>query len=83
MTGLCARRGISRETFYQLQRRRDAGEERWYEALSQAPQTRPHAVAPKVVDRIVALRQKFVHFGPRTSVAECARACRAGSLDDR
>ena len=65
VTELCARRGISRETFYQLQRRRDAGEERWYEERSRAPQTRPHAVAPKVVDRIVALRQKFVHFGPK------------------
>ena len=65
VTELCARRGISRETFYQLQRRRDAGEERWYEERSRAPQSRPHAVAPNVVDRIVALRQKFVHFGPK------------------
>ena len=34
---LVARYGVSRETFYVWKRRRESGEERWFEAISRAP----------------------------------------------
>jgi transposase InsO family protein len=62
---LCRRYGISRETFYVWQRRREGGEERWFEALSHAPAVCPHATAAAVAERIVAVRRRFPHFGPK------------------
>lgn len=62
---LCRRRGVSRQTFYDLKRRRDAGDEFWFEERSRAPLSCPHATSSEVIARIVALREKFVHFGPK------------------
>lgn len=65
VTDLCARHGVCRQTFYDLKVRRDAGDERWFEERSRAPLSRPHTTSPEVIARIVALREKFVHFGPK------------------
>lgn len=62
---LCARYGISRDTFYLWKRRRDAGEERWFEALSRAPGHCPHAVPAATIAAIVAVRARFPRFGPK------------------
>ena len=62
---LCERYDISRETFYVWKRRRDAGDERWFEELSRVPCSCPHALAPGTVAAIVALRARFPRFGPK------------------
>lgn len=65
VTELSARYGVSRATFYELKRRRDSGDERWFEERSRAPLSIPHATAPEVIAKIIALRSKFIHFGPK------------------
>jgi transposase InsO family protein len=65
VTELCARHGISRETFYVWKRRRESGEPRWFEERSHAVASCPHATAGRVADRIIATRQRFPHFGPK------------------
>ena len=62
---LCARYGISRETFYVWKRRRDGGAERWFEEVSRTPLATPHATAADVVGAIVAMRSRFPRFGPK------------------
>lgn len=62
---LVARHGVSRETFYVWQRRRESGEPRWFEERSRAPSNRPHATTAENADAILAARQRFPHFGPR------------------
>ena len=62
---LCRRYGISRETFYVWQRRRESGAERWFEDLSHAVVTCPHVTADRLAETIVATRQRFPHFGPK------------------
>lgn len=62
---LCERYGISRETFYVWKRRRDAGDPCWYEERSRAPGVCPHAVDGDRVAAIVAMRERFVRFGPK------------------
>lgn len=65
VSDLCRRYGISRETFYVWRRRRESGEERWFEARSHAVANCPHATASELVDRMIAIRRRFVHFGPK------------------
>jgi transposase InsO family protein len=62
---LAARYGVSRETFYFWKRRRDSGCERWFEELSRAPQSCPHATVAEEIAAIVAMRERFVRFGPK------------------
>ena len=62
---LCERYGISRETFYFWKRRREGGQERWFEDESHATASCPHATDAALQERIVALRRKFPHFGPK------------------
>jgi transposase InsO family protein len=62
---LAASYGVSRETVYQWKRRRDAGDERWFEERSRAPFHCPHATGPDLIDAIVALRKRFPRFGPK------------------
>src|SRR6185503_8396987 len=46
---LVARYGVSRETFYVWKRRRERGEERWFEARSRAPGRCPHATGKRQI----------------------------------
>lgn len=63
---LCRRRyGISRETFYVWKRRRESGEECWFEELSRAPGCCPHATSAATAEAIIAVRRRFPRFGPK------------------
>ena len=62
---LTARHGVSRETFYVWLRRRQSGEERWFEERSRAPSSRPHTTCDADGEAILAARRHFPHFGPR------------------
>jgi transposase InsO family protein len=65
VSDLCRRHGISRETFYVWKRRREGGEARWFEELSHAPASCPHATSGRVADRVIAVRRRFPYFGPK------------------
>jgi len=65
VTELCARHGISRETFYVWKRRRESGEAQWFEEKSHAVLNCPHATAARLTKRIIATRRRFPHFGPK------------------
>jgi transposase InsO family protein len=65
VTELCARHGISRETFYVWKRRRESGEPHWFEERSHAAASCPHATDGELVNRIIATRRRFPHFGPK------------------
>lgn len=65
VSDLAASHGVSRETVYQWKRRRESGDERWFEEKSRAPLHCPHATAPAVIEAIVALRHRFERFGPK------------------
>ena len=62
---LCNRHGISRETFYVWKRRREGGDADWFEARSHAAAICPHATDGRMADRLIAVRRKFPHFGPK------------------
>lgn len=69
---LCAHYGISRTTFYEWKRRREAGGARWFEERSRAPGTCPHATPAEVIEAIVAVRRRFPRFGPKKIRARLA-----------
>jgi transposase InsO family protein len=62
---LCRRHGISRETFYVWQRRWASGETLWFEDRSHAVACCPHATDGWIADRVIAVRRRFPHFGPK------------------
>ena len=62
---LCERYGVSRQTFYEWKERRASGEAKWYEERSHAALCCPHATPEAVRREIVAVRQRFPHFGPK------------------
>jgi transposase InsO family protein len=72
---LCARYGISRETFYCWKRRRDGGDARWFEEQSRAPGHCPHATPPAMIAAVTAMRQRFPRFGPKKIRAKLALDC--------
>jgi transposase-like protein len=65
VSDLCRRYGISRETFYVWKRRRGSGEERWFEEHSHATAICPHRTSDELAERVIAIRQRFPHFGPK------------------
>lgn len=65
VTELCARYGISRETFYVWKRRWEAGETAWWEGRSRAPLRCPHATDPAIVKRLAELRERKPLYGPK------------------
>jgi transposase InsO family protein len=69
---VCARYGVSRESFYVWKRRRASGDERWYEGQSRAPLDCPHATPAAQVDAIVAMRRRHPRFGPKKIRARLA-----------
>ena len=60
---LSERYNVSRETFYVWKRRRETGDERWFEERSRAPGHCPHATPAAQVEQIVAMRHRFPRFG--------------------
>jgi transposase InsO family protein len=74
VTQLCARYGIDRSTFYLWLSRRSGGDPRWFEDRSHAPRSCPHRTAVEVAARVVAVRERFPHFGPKKIRAWLARA---------
>ena len=62
---LAGRHGVSRETFYVWQRRRESGDQRWFEERSRAPSSRPHTTSVEDAGSIIAARRQFPHFGPK------------------
>lgn len=62
---LCRRHGISRETFYVWKERRESGDPDWFRERSHAAENCPHATPDRLIERIVATRSKFPHFGPK------------------
>ena len=65
VTELCARHGVSRETFYVWKRRRENGEPHWFEERSHATKSCPHATGGPLAQDIIAIRRRFPHFGPK------------------
>lgn len=70
---LADRFGVSRETFYVWRGRRDSGEERWFEDRSRAPNRCPHSTPPEIAAKVLAVRERFPHFGPKKLKARLAR----------
>jgi transposase-like protein len=62
---LSSRYGISRETFYQWKRRRDAGDPEWFRDHASAPGRCPHRTEAAVIDAVEAMRRRFPRFGPK------------------
>jgi transposase InsO family protein len=73
VTELCADLGISRQTFYIWKRRWETGSQRWWESGSRAPLHRPHATDQEIVERLVELRRRKPHYGPKKIHALLAR----------
>jgi transposase InsO family protein len=62
---LCRLHGVSRETFYVWKRRRESGEERWFEERSRSPVHRPHETPSDHIAAVIAMRRRYPHFGPK------------------
>src|SRR5271155_4741903 len=64
-TELSERYGVSRETFYLWRERRLNGDAIWFQDRSHAPKNIPGRTEAAMIERIVALRHRFPHFGPK------------------
>ena len=73
VTQLCARYGISRDVFYDWQGRRLGGAQDWFADRSHATLNCPHKTAGEVAARVIAVRRRFPHFGPKKVRAWLAR----------
>ena len=62
---LAARYGISRETFYQWKRRRDAGDADWFRDRPSTPGDCPHRTDPAIAAAVEATKRRFPRFGPK------------------
>lgn len=65
VTQLCARYGVSRDVFYHWRERRLGGALDWFADRSHATLRCPHRTTAKVADRVIAVRRRFPHFGPK------------------
>jgi transposase len=65
VTELSERYGVSRETFYLWRERRLSGVAMWFQDRSHAPRNIPGRTEATMIERIVALRHRFPHFGPK------------------
>jgi transposase InsO family protein len=70
---LCHRHDISRQSFYFWKERRDSGDPEWFKDRSHAVTNCPHATNITIAERIVAVRRKFEHFGPKKILAVLER----------
>jgi len=75
VTELCGHYGISRETFYEWQRRRDSADEYWFEDRSHATKSCPHRTPAEIVDRVTAMRRRRRRqpLGPKKIRAQLVR----------
>lgn len=69
VAALCRRYGISRETFYVWSRRRASGEAAWFEDRSHAALACPHRTPEAMAERLIAVRRRYPHFGPKKILA--------------
>jgi putative transposase len=70
MTTLCARYGISRQTGYVLKRRYEQEGVAGLSERSRAPHRHGRATSAMLVERIVKLRRKKPHWGPKKLLAK-------------
>jgi transposase InsO family protein len=70
---LCRRYGVCRDTFYEWRKRRAVGEEDWFVERSHIALSCPHRTPSAVVEAVVSLRRRFVHFGARKILAVLER----------
>lgn len=70
---LCRRYGVSRDTFYEWQLRRQSGAADWFEDRSHATHGCPHRTDPDIAKAIVELRRRFPYLGPRKLLAVLER----------
>ena len=70
---LARRYGVSRETIYVWKRRREDGDGRWFEGRSHGAMGCPHATPSELAARVIAVRERFPHFGPKKIRAWLAR----------
>jgi transposase InsO family protein len=76
VTELCTLYGISRETFYEWRRRRESGEQHWFDDRSHATKNCPHRTSAEVVDAVIAIRKRRRRqppFGPKKIRAQLVR----------
>jgi transposase InsO family protein len=73
VSDLARRYDVSRETIYVWKRRRAAGDLRWFEDRSHAVKSCRHATCPEQARAIIAVRERFAHFGPKKIRAWLAR----------
>jgi transposase InsO family protein len=66
---LCRRYGVSRDVFYHWRARRAGGLADWFEDGSHAPLHCPHRTPVELAERIVAVKLRFPHFGPKKVLA--------------
>ena len=62
---LCRDFGVSRKTGYKWARRYEADGPTALDERSRAPHTHPNAVAPHIVEAILAVRRRHLRWGPR------------------
>lgn len=65
VTEVCARYGVSRDTFYLWSGRRASGAADWFVERSHAPHGCPHRTPEALIEEIVGVRRRFPHFGPK------------------
>ena len=62
---ICRRFGVSRDTFYAWRARRACGEADWFRDRPHSTLACPHHTPALLEARIVGLRRRFPHLGPR------------------
>ncbi len=62
---LSRRYGVSRDTVYLWTGRREGGAADWFADRSHAPRHCPHRTAEALLAPIVAVKRRYVHFGPK------------------
>src|SRR5262249_54875245 len=65
MSEVCAAAGVSRKTGYKWLARYEAGGPEALRDQSRAPQHHPNALAPAVIEAVVAVRRAHMRWGPR------------------
>ena len=69
VSDVCRRYGISRDTFYVWRARRASDALNWFVDRSHATRDCPHRTPEDRAAAVIALRERFPHFGPRKLLA--------------